>query len=990
MKTIEATGDLNLVMDERGLKATVTFTTGAGKKWTLNELLTLMSQKRIVEGYKEKEVGRLFNLIPDEPSPYTFTIATGIAPVQARPELVRWETPAIPGELRPQAEKVLSNAKPPEISVERRTRVKRHKIVKTKPKLPFFKPKEEKREVSEEEVTHDRVYVDPTVERNGYTLAGEKLGTVEEREEGEAGRSVTGELIPVNVLADPYFYAGHGITRRGDELFAEYEGFLRVGSNWADVVAFENRGWELSLSEDRVTCYLSFDPGDPHAATPTAEQIREEALRIGYDAERLIPNVEIAALLDRADRARERLVNTPLTASRDSGFDIFVSADRLKAVLNVNKGTGRGKPLDLREMGRAIKESKIIGLNYDQIKQQISAFYKGPATELTGYVLAEGTPAEPGPERTVECSVRFLPADDAADLKRHLGEVMETAIDGESISCFPAAMIEDLGFVEAEQRLFTISPPVPGKPGKNVLGQQIAGEPASEPAVEALENVELKGNVLIATKRGLLQRGWREGTVLVRVLEHQDGEVAIRLSPASMSALISFTPSLGTGRPLAWQRVEEAVSEAGVAQGVNEELLHQAHERSVGGVEIRDLIFSRGKHPTGSSDGELEMLIELASGKDVTIRANGSADFRNRDQITTVAAGTPLARLHKPAAESQDGWDVTGETLQAEHSDSVEVDAGANVSVVEEEGGTRLLVAEIAGELLFADNRFQIRAGHTVDGDVDMSTGNVKFPGTVTIKGSVRSGFYVVASGDIQVGELVEAALLSADGDIVINQGVKGAGKAVLRTRKGVGMLFGEHVTILAVGNVQVKNSLVHCNVKTNGKLRMIGDKCTILGGEIRCRNGLETRQLGSERGVRTVVSFGQDFLIADQIEREEKEMEKAKKEIVRIDFAMKDKQRGHRKPELDALHTKKLMMLKMLEKRGLRVFTLRERFEEHQESEIAVTGTLYPGVVFESHGRSLEITSEKKGVVITFNLERGRIEERPAGSVATRAGSSG
>ncbi|MBU8913083.1 MAG: FapA family protein [Spirochaetales bacterium] len=978
MQSIEATGDLSLVIDERGMEAKATFTRGAGRKWTVDGLLTLMMHKGIVEGYRAAEVKRLFNLITDKPSPYTFAVAKGIEPVQARPESVRWEVPPIPGELLPQAEKALSNAKAPGISIERRQLVKRHRIVKIKPKFSFLKPKEEKQEVTEEEITYDRIQVDPTVERDGYILAGEKLGTVAGRSEGEAGRSVTGELIPADVLADSDFHVGHGASRRLDELFAEYEGFVRIGSNWADVVPFEHHGWELSLSEDRVTCYLSFDPGDPHAAAPTMEQIREEALRIEYDVERLIPDEEITALVDRAVATRSQLVNAPLTTSRDSGFDIFVSEDRLKAILNVSKGTGRGKPLNLRDLGRALKESKITGLNYDQIKEDISAFYRGPATELTGYGLAEGSPAEPGPERTVECSVRFLPAGGTADLKRHLEEVMEKAIDGESNSKFSAEMIEDLGFVEAEQRLVTISAPVPGEPGRDVFGKQIAGKPAPEPPVEAIENVERRGDVFIATKRGLLQRAWHEGAVLIRVLEHYDGEVSVRLSPARMSALISVMPPVGTGRPLAWKQVEKAVADAGIAQDVNVELLHQVHERSVTGATITDLIFSRGNHPTGSSDGEVEMLVEIASGTDVTLRGDGSADFRNQNRITTVAKGDQLARLHKPTTESRDGWDVTGKTLQAEHSASVEIDAGTNVSVMEEEDGARLLIADRAGELLFADNRFEVRPNHTVDGDVDMTTGHVKFPGNVTIKGSVRSGFYVIATGDIEVGEMVEAALLSADGNIVINQGVKGASKAVLRTKQSVGMLFGEHVTILAVGNVQVKNSLVHCNVKTNGKLRMIGDKCAILGGEIRCRSGLETRQLGSGRGARTVVSFGQDFLVADQIEREEKEMEKAKEEITRIDFAMREKEREHRKADLDALHTRKLMMLKLLEKRGLRVFTLRERLEEHQEGEIVVTGTLHPGVVFESHGRSLEVKSEKKNVVITFSPESGRLEERP------------
>ena len=204
---------------------------------------------------------------------------------------------------------------------------------------------------------------------------------------------------------------------------------------------------------------------------------------------------------------------------------------------------------------------------------------------------------------------------------------------------------------------------------------------------------------------------------------------------------------------------------------------------------------------------------------------------------------------------------------------------------------------------------------------------------------------------------------------------MKGAGKAVLRTKKNVGIVFAEQTSILAVGDIQVRNSLVHCQVKSNGQLRMIGDRTSIVGGTLRCRGGLETHNLGSERGTKTVVCFGQDFLIADRIEREEKEIETAKKEIARIDFAMKEKEREHEKEALDALHRRKLALLKTIEKRGLRVFTLRERFEEHHEGSITVHSTLHPGVVFESHGRTREITSPRKNVVVIFNRESGRIE---------------
>jgi len=980
-KAVEATGNLTLTIDSRKLQATATFIKGAGKTWALADLFALMVERGVTEGFKRDEVARLFNLIPGKPSPYTFTVATGTPPRDSKPETVEWLLGKISEELAAQAESVLTDAKPPEIYVQRRGKVTHTKTVEVKPKLPFIKSKTREESVTEETVTSERIYVDPTVERIGHIREGEKIGTVFGSEEGEAGRSVDGQPVPAKAVADPNFYAGPGVVRRSHELFAENEGFVRIGANWVDVVPFETHGWEVSLSEDKVTCFLSFDPGDPHAAPPTAEEIRAAAVKEGFDEERLISRDEITGIVAKAIAARKKIEMVPLTASRDAGFDIVISEDKLQAILSIHKGTGKGTPLDTKALGRAIKQSGLVGLNFQRIQTDVSAFIRSASTELTGYVLAEGVAPESGLERTVECSVRFLPADETAELKHHLAAALPRSVSEKSLAAFPAEMIEDLGYVESEQRLATMSPPAPGKPGTDVFGQVVQVTPAAEPQIVAHENVERKGNVFISTTAGLFQRGWKEGVTHFRVVEHRDAQVIVNLSPARMAAMISLVPHAGSGQRIEWEAIEAAVANAGIAKGVNEELLHRAHERLTMGTEIRDLIFARGSHPVGADHGDVELLVQLASGKDVTIRTNGTADFRNQDRITTVKAGTKLARLHRTTADSDDGWTVLGETLKADLSNSVELDAGTNVSVREEAAGTRVFVADIDGELILENNRFEIRVGHTVVGDVDLSTGNVKFPGTVTIKGSVRSGFVVMAAGNIQVGEMVEAALLSADGGIEVSQGVKGAGKAVLRAKNSIGLVFAEQATLLAVGNVQVKNSLVHCTVKTNGKVVMVGERGTILGGSLRCREGIETDNLGSESGVKTSVAFGQNYLIADRIENEEKEMAKIKKQVSEIDSAIREKQRERVKSELESLHARKLLLLKTLEKRGLRVFTLRERFEEHQESSVVVRGKMYPGVVFESHGRTLKIEAERENSRVTFNLESGRIEIADAGS---------
>lgn len=973
---LQAQGTISFSIHDDGLTATVQFAPAGTTEWGDESFLRAMREAGIVEGFKAEEALRTVALAAERGTVEPVPIAKGTPPTNPKAETARWAGITIPDDLERQAERVTSEARPPEIVLETKERIKKQKTIVKKPKLPFLPEKAETVDYTEEELHRKRIYVDPTVERRGYVTEGQKIADIEPIDPGEAGRAVTGDLIPPRLLADPLFYAGPGTERRKGELIALHAGFLRIGANWADVIPFETHDWEVSLSEDNATCYLSFDPGHAHADPPTAQEIQNRAEELGYPIDRLYDPETINGIVDQAVRERKVLDNEPLTASRDASYDIFVSDDKLQAVLSLHKATGKGQPLNLKELGGAIKRSRLVGLDLEAIKKDISAFIGSTDTELVGYVLAEGTPAQPGPDRTIEFSVRFLPADRAADIKRELEEHGLPAEHESSVDAFPPGLIEDIARVEYDQRVLSVAPAVAGKPGQTVYGEQIPAPEAQEPPVEAFENLERADNIIIAKRSGLLHRGWKEQTVLLRVVPHEDARAEVNLFESKMAASITLVPSLGSGETLPWDRVQQMVAEHGISSGIREALLLAAWERMRDGAAVQNLLFARGKHPTEVADIGIEMLVTLASGKDVTIASDGHADFKNQDRITSVRAGTRIARLRPVVSEAQDGWNVCGDRIEAGTRGELDLDAGSNVRVEKQDDGAQVVVAEVDGELIIEGTRFEVRQGHVVEGDVDLHSGNVRFSGSVTVKGSVRTGFYVMSAGDVQIVEMVEAALISAEGDVIVNQGIKGAGKGVIRTKGAIGLTFAEQATLLAVGNIQARGSLVHCDVKTNGRLRMIGDKGRIIGGRVRCREGIETHDLGSEREVKTLVEFGQDYLIADKIEKEEREIEKLKREVSKIDLAMKAAERSG-KQRLDELHAQKLQLLKLLEKRGLRTFTLRERFEEHHESELVVHGTLWPGVVIETHGRTLEVTSPKKNVTLVFSPKSGHIEER-------------
>jgi uncharacterized protein (DUF342 family) len=390
--------------------------------------------------------------------------------------------------------------------------------------------------------------------------------------------------------------------------------------------------------------------------------------------------------------------------------------------------------------------------------------------------------------------------------------------------------------------------------------------------------------------------------------------------------------------------------------------------------------FKRIKIATGTpaQAGEqerLEFSLEFAQENTVTLRKDGSADFRARDNITMVAKDQEIAKIFPSEGEAKEGQTVTGKKLSPEQMKAVSIELGDGVQESVDDKGIKTIIATAEGELVYERDKLSVSALHAIKGDVDMKTGNVKFPGNVQITGSVNSGFVVMSGNDIQIGGSVERALISSGGSIYIKEGVKGGGKALLRAKADIQASFIEQATILSVGDIRISKSLLRSNIKCNTKL-LVSDKGTIIGGVIKTKHGIETGNLGSERGIGTKIFFGQDYLVEDQINVEEKEIQKITLEIAKTDSAVNKMKKVGDQKQMQMLFAKKTKLMKLMEKRNLRLFTLKEKFEEHFESSVVIKGKIFPGVIMESHGRDFEVRSTKENVTFSFDTKLGRIVE--------------
>ena len=71
-----------------------------------------------------------------------------------------------------------------------------------------------------------------------------------------------------------------------------------------------------------------------------------------------------------------------------------------------------------------------------------------------------------------------------------------------------------------------------------------------------------------------------------------------------------------------------------------------------------------------------------------------------------------------------------------------------------------------------------------IKGDVGPATGNIDFVGSVLIRGRIKSGFRVVAKGDVQVERTLEDAEIKAGGNIILQRGIQGRKRRNIRSRR--------------------------------------------------------------------------------------------------------------------------------------------------------------------------------------------------------------
>lgn len=436
----------------------------------------------------------------------------------------------------------------------------------------------------------------------------------------------------------------------------------------------------------------------------------------------------------------------------------------------------------------------------------------------------------------------------------------------------------------------------------------------------------------------------------------------VQISEDKRKAIARFYPPMENGALLTKAEIVSELVRAGIKFGAKEKVIDQFLENR---QYCYTYLIAEAMPQVDGKNAVFTYHFNTDLSRKPKLNVDGSVDFHQLETICPVREGDKLLTLTS-AVMGKPGIDVTGRPIAPATVKKVTLRPEKNTCLSEDglEMYTTVdgLVSLIAGKI-FVSNIYDVPA------NVDTSTGDIKFPGSVIVHGNVITGFSVEAEGDIIVDGVVEGASLKAGGQIVLKRGIQGMGRGILEAKGNIITKFIENATVKSDGYVSTE-AILHSNVAAKGDVTATGRKGFVVGGSIRSGNCISVRTAGSTMGTTTILEIGADPVymeefqkINDELPLLEEELEKATQTIGILTRRMKTGERlsADKIAKLEEARETKERLEKQVQYMLSRMDDLEEIASMQSGGCIRVSGVIYPGCKVMIYNTPYHIRSEMK-----------------------------
>ena len=494
-------------------------------------------------------------------------------------------------------------------------------------------------------------------------------------------------------------------------------------------------------------------------------------------------------------------------------------------------------------------------------------------------------------------------------------------------------------------------------------------DPVKEPEVlQALREKNVKDINTSTVLRTIKEASGTRVKIAPSPEKEVDPHISILVSRDRMEASLQIDIPKNC-RKVSLDEVFAKIAQSGVTVGVDNAQVEQAFNRP--GVRFT---IAKGQPPVDGQNARIYYHVDIDNKGRPAENEDGSVDFKNLNLFTTVAEGQTIAEKIPPTLGTQ-GIDVLGQPAFAKAGKDITLPIGKNVSVTTE----NVITASMAGQVVVSNNKINVVPVIEIKNDVDLSTGNIEFVGSVIVRGTVQNGFTVKAAGDVEIMGTVSGGTVEGK-NVTIRMGVQGMFNGHIKAQENVSAKFIENATVFAGGDVIVTDVILHSQVSAGRRVVVDGRRGQITGGRIMAGEEIRAKVVGTHRTPNTDLEVGANPMLREEYLALRKEMKK-------IEFTYDQTLKGlnilRAMDQRTLPDDKKEMLLKLTKAQfqlAGQVETMRNRlleielaFEEMKHGKIKVSDTIHPGtkIVIGSLVKPIRETAQ----FVTYFAEDGEIK---------------
>ncbi len=412
-----------------------------------------------------------------------------------------------------------------------------------------------------------------------------------------------------------------------------------------------------------------------------------------------------------------------------------------------------------------------------------------------------------------------------------------------------------------------------------------------------------------------------------------------------MSATAIMYPPVGNGTEMTYSELEGDLYAKGITYGIDEKLINEVVTKKIYNTPF---VVAKGTPPIQGKDASIEYLFNTNQIAKPKIKGDGTVDYHELGLITKVSAGQVVAKII-PVVKGTSGKNIMGVELQPDRVTKKNFKFGKNAYIGE--SGLEL-ISKVNGHVKLDGEKVVISNTYDVPVDVDNTTGDISYDGSIVVHGNVRAGFSLKASGDITIMGVVEAANVEAGGNLTVNRGIQGMNKAVVRAGGDITTKFVEHATVVCGGSLET-DSLLHCSTSAGDKITVNGKNGLLVGGTARAGSVVTAKQIGNSMGTVTNVYVGVDPTLRKRVKELAGEIAKANEDKVKLNqviAALRKKleiegKLDAQKQEMLQKSMKNTIMLEQSIKKMTEEYNNgKETLSENLDARVKVTDCIYPG----------------------------------------------